>query len=137
GACVGKRLVQVDCRHVDSGARQAHGDGFADPLGGSRHDRHTFGGLHCDSLPNGPEATLLDAGCQLSKVWSVTPRVRSTLKCPLFIAHDLSGFAFPSALTEGARRATEVSAENRRAPLKLPLFGPGSLAWLPRRRPLG
>src|SRR6266566_409310 len=42
--------------------------------------------------------------------------VRSTLKCPVFIAHDLSGFAFPSALTEGARRATEVSAENRRAP---------------------
>src|SRR5213592_3558912 len=40
----------------------------------------------------------------------------STLKCPVFIAHDLSGFAFPSALTEGARRATEVSAENRRAP---------------------
>ena len=42
--------------------------------------------------------------------------VGSTLKCPVFIAHDLSGFAFPSALTEGARRATEVSAENRRAP---------------------
>src|SRR5439155_16574176 len=36
--------------------------------------------------------------------------VSSTLKCPVFIAHDLSGFAFPSALTEGARRATEVSA---------------------------
>src|SRR6266478_4076557 len=59
------------------------------------------------------------------------------LKCPVFIAHDLSGFAFPSALTEGARRATEVSAENRRAPSDRPLFRPGSLAWLSHRQPLG
>src|SRR5438477_10647227 len=83
--------------------------------------------------------------------WSPAPRlsdfaptlhegfVGSTLKCPVFIAHDLSGFAFLSALTEGARRATEVSAENRRAPLpsSYPLLGPGSLTWLPRRQPLG
>src|SRR5438552_6445593 len=41
--------------------------------------------------------------------------VGSTLKWTVFIAHDLSGFAFLSALTEGARSATEVSAENRRA----------------------
>src|SRR5437667_7768373 len=62
-------------------------------------------------------------------------RVGSTLKCPVFIAHDLSGFAFPSTLTEGARRATEVSAENRRPPSSYPLFGSGSLALLPRRHP--
>src|SRR6059058_362881 len=55
--------------------------------------------------------------------------VGSTLKCPVFIAHDLSGFAFPSALTEGARRATEVSAENRRAP---PLKLPPVWSWIAR-----
>src|SRR6266516_1952836 len=56
-------------------------------------------------------------------------RFGSTLKCPVFIAHDLSGFAFLSALTEGARRATEVSAENRRAP---PLKLPPVSSWIAR-----
>src|SRR5439155_4614486 len=53
--------------------------------------------------------------------------VGSALKCPVFIAHHLSGFAFLSALAEGARRATEVSAENRRAP---PLKLPPAWSWI-------
>ena len=35
----------------------------------------------------------------------------------IFVPTYVSGFAFSLALTEGARKATEVSAKNRRRPL--------------------
>src|SRR5262249_43992945 len=39
--------------------------------------------------------------------------VASTSRCPVFIARDLSGFAFCLPLTEGARRATKVSGKQK------------------------
>src|SRR5262249_8531912 len=56
---------------------------------------------------------------------SRTP-VASTSRCPVFIARDLSGFAFCLPLTEGARRATKVSGKQKVKPDGGPTLGVSS-----------